>query len=408
MSTAKKGQSTSHYEHTSHVSARRRSLFPADIIESDEDSDLGHISPLIFDSDHEDLKCLVSTQASRSNNGYLSSKTDSIGDYDIIGVVENMQGPVCTPITKKNYSCLETMSPLYLSPYCTRLKSTENTIINETPFKMSPSYNLKTPHDAPNTNSKVPKLVRKSLLDTLENTSIKRKLSSLSSPEQNKSKHLKLDPKNSKVRTTLFPEVDISLPAKSFYPRTENIMENLPKRETFPKSLVLCNRSRKTKSRKKIGEINAGVGHKIRKPKQKRVKALFVKAALNVVNNSALTEYIKDLKQLNATNNEQVKLIENKENAKPKLVQQNQNVTPKLIDNNEENNICPNKTNAIEVSSNKKRLRSPVTEPDPNKKFFKFSRARGVVTMNKNIKLQVDHGKMTLLEKRRQKEKRGS
>lgn len=395
MTEARKGQSDTHYEHTSHVLERRRSLFPSDI-GSEEDSDLGHISPLHFDSDLEDLNYLQ-----QGDNGLLLSKTDSISDYDILGVVEHIQGSICTPINAKNYACSETMPPLYISP-C--MKFCENTTINETPSKLSPIYKLKTPHDTCNTNSKLPKLVRKSLLDSSENSFSKRQLSPYNSPEENKNKQLKLDPKNSKVRTTLFPEVDISLPTKIFYPKSESVMGKVqPKKNIFTKSPILQNSTRKVKTRKRIGQINAGVCHKIRKPKQKTLnKVSLVKAAMNVANSAAINEYIKDLKQINMPQTEQIKLIQNKENADPnsksKRIDQ-KFVAPKLIKTKEHNDA----SKALETGNNKKRPLSPVTEPDPKKKFFKFSRGKGVVTVNKNIKVQVDHGKMTLIEKEKKK-----
>ncbi|XP_018562394.1 N-acetyltransferase ESCO2 [Anoplophora glabripennis] len=395
MMDSRKGQISTHYEHTSHVLERRRSLFPSDI-DSEEDSDLGHISPLHFDSDLEDINYLQ-----QEDNGLLLSRTDTIEDYDILGVVEHIQGSICTPINAK-YACSETMSPLYISP-C--MKFSENTVVNETPSKISPIYKLKTPHDTCNTNSKLPKLVRKSLLDSSENSLSKRQLSPLNYPEEikNKTKHLKVDPKNSKVRTTLFPEVDISLPTKSFYPKTESIMDKVQsKNNIFNKSPVLNNSTRKIRTRKRIGQINAGVHHKIRKPKQKSLNRVsLVKAAINAVNNSAINEYIKDLKQLNMPQNEHIPLIENKENKDPspasKVVDQKFSA-PKLIET---------KTFAdaskLETCNTKKRPLSPISEPDPKKKFFKLSRAKGVVTVNKNIKVQVDHGKMTLIEKGKKK-----
>lgn len=391
MTEARKGQSNTHYEHTSHVLERRRSLFPPDI-DSEEDSDLGHISPLHFDSDLEDINYLQ-----QEDNGLLLSKTDSIEDYDILGVVEHIQGSISTPINAKNYACSETMSPLHISP-C--IKFSDNTTINETPSKISPIYKLKTPHDTCNTNSKLPKLVRKSLLDSLENSFNKRQLSPYNSPEESKNKQLKLDPKNSKVRTTLFPEVDISLPTKSFYPKSESVMDKVqPKKNIFIKSPILHNSTRKVKNRKKNGQINAGVSHKIRKPKHKTLnKVSLMKATMNAVNSAAINEYIQDLKQINMPQSKHIKLIENKENADPGPAQKSMDqkfVVPKLIETKERSD----EFKILETGNNKKRPLSPVSEPDPKKKFFKFSRGKGVVTVNKNIKVQVDHGKMTLMEK---------
>ncbi|KAJ8925641.1 hypothetical protein NQ315_009486 [Exocentrus adspersus] len=63
-----------------------------------------------------------------------------------------------------------------------------------------------------------------------------------------------------------------------------------------------------------------------------------------------------------------------------------------------------NASEAQGTTNNKKRPSTPPLEPDPKKKFFKFSRGKGVVTVNNNIKVQVDHGKMTLIEKQKKKQ----
>nr|CAI5835485.1 unnamed protein product [Callosobruchus analis] len=53
---------------------------------------------------------------------------------------------------------------------------------------------------------------------------------------------------------------------------------------------------------------------------------------------------------------------------------------------------------ADKPEGSKKRPLSPVTEPDTSRKFFKFSRPKGVVTMNRNIKVKVENGEMMLVE----------
>ncbi|KAJ8945229.1 hypothetical protein NQ318_011209, partial [Aromia moschata] len=198
---------------------------------------------------------------------------------------------------------------------------------------------------------------------TLENTSTKRKLSPVTSPVQIK-KNIKLDSKNSKVRTTLFPEVNVSLSTKRFYPKTENIMENL------------------LRYRRRNGQINAGVSHKIKKPKQKKLsKAALLKAATSAANNSAIVDYIKDLKELKTVRNEQTNLIENKENVVGNMVNEKQIITHNVIKENK----CGTSGRALEIEAGKKRPLSPLPEKDPNKKFFKFSQARGPILPMLNI-----------------------
>nr|XP_023012493.1 N-acetyltransferase eco [Leptinotarsa decemlineata]XP_023012494.1 N-acetyltransferase eco [Leptinotarsa decemlineata] len=404
MNAVRSEQSTTIHERTPHIFHRRRSLFPPDSSDSESDSDLGHISPISFDScfGPEDLQCCI---LKHNNGDNLLFKADTIGDYNILGVVDIGQYGACTP-TNVKCSASETMSPLYLSPHIKKIKDSSQNVLNETPSKISPSYKLKTPHDTSNTNTKLPKLVRKSLLDSSEIPSNKRKLSPYNSPKQ--TKHIKLDPKNSKVRTTLFPEDSISLSTNQFYPKTEDIMEKiLTKKEDRPKSHIFFNTSRKTKSRKRIGQINAGVGHKIRKPRQKKSKKTILKAAMSVIGNSSITDYIMDLKEMKCKN-DSVPLIANKENAKPAVIQHQ--VIPSTTLSKQKQMIsstvtqeklitCATITKNTPTEESKKRPMSPEPEPDSSKKFFKHLRSKGVVKMNKNIKLEVGNGKVTLLEK---------
>ncbi|KAG5897768.1 hypothetical protein JTB14_019987 [Gonioctena quinquepunctata] len=406
MNAVRSARSTTIYEHTPQVFHRRRSLFPAESSDSESDSDLGHMSPISFDScfGPDDLQYCFSKQSKVDNPSV--SKPGTVGDYNILGIVEDELRKSCTPTSEK-FPALETMSPLYLSPHIGRNKADLESYVDETPSKISPTNKLKTPHDTSNTNTKLPKLVRKSLLDSSEIPSNKRKLSPYNSPKQ--TKHIKLDPKNSKVRTTLFPEVNISLPTKQFYPKAKDILEKVTsKKETSPKPSVTFNTSRKTRTRKNIGQINAGVRHKIRKPKPKKAsRTSLAKAALNSADNTAITEYIMDLKEMKSKT-KTGPLIENKENTEPVVSQQKPIIPATVV--SQQKQIIPateQKLTApvtfseklLSQPDSKKRTMSPEPETDGSRKFFKFTRSKGVLKMNENIKLQVGDGKVTIIEK---------
>lgn len=209
-------------EHSLEFSRRRRALFPS-TENPGNSSGLGCISPLVLETNDEDI-----------------SQNPSIGDYDIIGLVDK-DNTVNTPDSSV--------------PYPVSKLGTPHT-------DASPTQNLRTPHDVSN-NCKLPKLApRKPIIndDTLsQDTS-----------------------KISKVRTALFPDPHMSLSRNKS-----------PKKTMQP--LFLCNR----RSRSKSGQINAGVKHRIRKPKKKRSlrKTAALRAALNV-NKNETHEEKKNLKPL--------------------------------------------------------------------------------------------------------------
>ncbi|XP_057654447.1 N-acetyltransferase ESCO2 [Diorhabda carinulata] len=360
----------SSYFNNSHPSSnRRRSLFPSEITDSESDSDLGHISPLNFDTSFElgDFTPLASKQ-SKNDEEF----EDTVGEYDILGILQTDDSQEAVP-------------PLYLSPLYRKAH------LSETPQTSPTSIKLKTPHDSSNTNTKLPKLSRKSLLDSSEVPS-KRKISPDNSPEQ--SKQIKLDPKSSRVRTTLFPEVDFALPTTLFYPKTESMDKSTEKKRDVSRSSVVFTKNQKIRSRKKIGQINAGVHHKIKRPKPKKLhKTRSVQKKLSVSECNAISDYIESLKQVQ-NSALAPKLIENKENNVPEVLQFRQ-ITPA-------NDLSKQITTA-EIKDSRKRALSPDPVPDPSRKFFKFSRGKGVVKMNKSLQLEMDHGKLSLINKNKQK-----
>ncbi|XP_068896401.1 uncharacterized protein eco isoform X2 [Tenebrio molitor] len=286
-----------HIEHTSEFSSRRRALFPCDS-DPAADQDLGCISPLNFDSDEG---CAT---------GDLLSSSKCVGDYDIIGLVDK-NTVVHTPTTTNLFH-----------------KTSPDTATDD-----SPTQQLKTPHDT-SSNTKFPKLIRnKSFVDTAPNP----------------------DCKKPKVRTALFPEIDMSLPSRTFYPKSDSeisprsfvrVQKSSPKRMRRKQSLYLCNR----KNRFRSGQINAGVMHKIKKSrKPKKIsKIAALEAAINIIENSPL-------------------------------------------------NDCLNESVASEPEAVPPKDPTPSPEPDPTKKFFKSSRHKGVVTVSSNIKLEVSNGRISLM-----------
>ncbi|CAG9859864.1 unnamed protein product [Phyllotreta striolata] len=331
---------------------RRRSLFPSDE-DCESESELGHMSPLNYEP------------TSDQENG--SSK--SIADYEILGFAKNS-----LEHTPKRYNNSDNI----ISPNTECME----TSIAETPSKTPRPFNLMTPHDASNTNSKLPKLSRrKSVVDSdAYSNSSKRKLSPEISPEQNK--QMKLDPKCSRVRTSLFPEENLTLSTKSFYPKSEDILTKIMNKKVAAQKLSISFKVNKHHRRplKKIGQINAGVTHKIRKPRQRKIVNFPKKITKFGKENGALIDYIMDLKELNS--NEPTKLIKNKDNesTSQKLI------TPAVV---------PQKPVQTESAS----IKTAIDPDTSSKKFFKLANSKGVVTLNNHIQLAVDHGKVNILDK---------
>lgn len=294
-------------QRSSHISGRR-TLFPVD---NESDSDLGHMSPLGSDTNDSDVEsesdmyCFKSIK-SNSNNDYLilGSFGTEVSNVNKSRIPEE-QNKVC----QENMQ-LNSLENNQMSPFNGHTNEPDRTVVPDTPLKDPLYQNLKTPHDTSSTNtgSSAPKLIRKSHLDsTVNKTECNKRLSHspLSSPE---SKRIKLDNhchKMSKIRTALFPELDISVPVQSFYSKSNNIKNerkfvntdagNL-KQKSKVRPLFLCNRGKK---RSCFGQINAGVRHGIRKPKQRNpTKTQILQAALKIIDNSPLNEYIKELTNL--------------------------------------------------------------------------------------------------------------
>lgn len=362
-------------QRSSHISGRR-ALFPVD---SESDSDLGHMSPLGTDTNESDIE---------SENDYIRSfKCTSDNDYLILGSLSTNVNKFRQKDVEKACEAnaqLNNIGDTQMSPSKGHSAETDTTVIPDTPLKDPLYQDLKTPHDTSSTNagSNAPKLIRKSHVDSTTNkTEFNKRLphSPLSSPE---SKRIKLDVhchKMTKVRTALFPEPDISVPVQSFYSKANSIKNERKflnreagslKHKIKVRPLFLCNRGNR---RGCFGQINAGVRHRIRKPKHKNpTKSQLLQAALKIIDNSPLNEYIKELANLKDKQVSEVKPTQ---------------IVPLKIDTN----------NEIKVQELDKRECSPPV--DPNRKFFKSSRTKGTVTLNNKVKLQVNGTNISLLEK---------
>lgn len=401
-------------------SDRKRALFPSQ--SNDSDSDLGHMSPLERSSSPDRFQHLfsgrhsVSFRDSLSKHGSSSPESERIEDTD-----ESDDGECFTFFTSRltrfrSETDLENINPNKVtpqnSPQSTEFPNKTPTLTQSLAILETPTEILKTPHDSTviATNVKVPKLIRKSLLDisNIDKTSLKRKSDS---PIENKvDKNIKLDSyhhlKAPKARTALFTEN--IFPAKSFYPKTDIIKHEgsfrinsilKSKRSRKPDTVYLCNRNTKRK-KKCFGMINAGVRHGIRKPKRKPAltKSQLLKAALNIVKNSPLNA-ILDHSDVSSTCSENGVSLEQV---------QKMDFILKYVQH------CTNSPTPIQEKRKEvedegyyslKRPRSPKPDSGANKKFFKSSHPnnKATVTISQNIKLRLEDGELHLIEQQQHK-----
>lgn len=327
------------YQHSDRISSRRKALFPS---VSDDSSDLGPMSPLSdTNSDTFDTVSKQNHDDLISFKDYFSSFRNPINKYVIISKKSEENKELEVPKTSSDDTLVDANTPC-LSP-THRLNMTK---LEDTVFAESPTKNLKTPHEIEKCSVKIPKLVRKHNGEFMHNTETgKHNFSPTNSPCN---KVQKLDNgfcKMSKVRTALFP--DISLPVHSFYSKSDKVIAdksqksfNSENKKSKTKSVpaYLCNR--KPSNRNRYGKINAGVRHKIRKPRQRiPPKVGAKKTVMSVIEGTHLVEFIKEMNSLTEV--------------RPKLI--------KALNNN--------------VKESKKEDRSLINEndnkTDPNRKFFK-------------------------------------
>ncbi|KAF2883547.1 hypothetical protein ILUMI_22611 [Ignelater luminosus] len=386
-----------HNDHNiSCTSLRRRELFPSTNDDSDE---LGHISPL---SDSTPPSSPVSSSFYKEEHKRTSFSKNTLADYIILENIRDAK----KDLDKTEDSTLESQSPLnksssnasslYLSPVQINSSSTvvsspkkhkhNKMTDSDTPLRKVPDFAQETPQSIIHENSEIPKLVRKSpLSNSITECTNKRKNPFSESPLANK--QLKLD-HGSKVRTVLFPQLEMSVPTSSFYSKSnnthlngtsKNINMKIKRSKQKTSSLYLCARSRR------FGQINAGVRHNIKKPKRKKISdAHILKAATNIIDNSDLNDYFDEIEKCKESQN-------NTDNQYSSCTTQE---TDKF-------KIVGNDTNQNNTQSRKREL-SP--SPDPNKKFFKFKRNHNAtVTVDKHLKLKMDDGRLSLLTDKKSK-----
>lgn len=303
------------FQHSDRISTRRKALFPA---VSDDNSDLGPMSPL-SDTNSNPINYMSDKpdkEEIKTFKEHFSLFRNNISNYIIINkneepeAINNKPIPYLSPSnlnSPKESEPLNSKSIPYLSPSNLQLHSPSimNTDAQETPLIESPTKNLKTPHDTSSCNIKIPKLNRKHNSESMHD--IETGKHNFSPTDLPSNKIQKLDTslsKTSKVRTALFP--DISLPTRSFYPKSDkqiedkpanvfHYQENKPKIKSTP--TYLCNR--RPSNRNRFGQINAGVRHKIKKPKQRKpVKIGIKQAAMKFFQSAQLIEFIKEMQKL--------------------------------------------------------------------------------------------------------------
>lgn len=379
---------------------RRRQLFPT----AEEDKDgLGQITPLnqstppnspLIVTPHKEHKII--------KDNIPNFNRSTISDYVIlenINEINKLEHNENSPFIEKNrpqnitYNSYKYgVSPVHQSPFqkaCLIIstKSPEKhkqTELEDTPTR-KPSMEMetfKTPQESLSHQKQVPKLIRKTpfenVLETCE--SGKRKLQDSESPLANK--HIKLD-HSSKVRTALFTKISTShfySETKKMHKKTVDLPPKVEQQKIKNKSSVfLCGRK---KSNKWGGQVNVGVRHKLKKPKHKKIndKQIY-KTAFNILKKSSPTNYFKETQNL------------------CKISHKKQIQCEDTFTDDDLNDITAQK--AIDLQE--KEI-SP--EPDPNKKFFKFKRSRATVTVDKHIKLNVDAGKLSLMENKQPSKRR--
>lgn len=260
-----------------------------------------------------------------SNNGLMESfndNTDGLGPISPISYDSNSNDEeeknhedssiILTPKNKISPPSESSMSPLFLSPFGFK----DNVNIKNTPLK-----GYKTPNELTSTD-KVPKLSKKTQHDSFvpgsgRNVEI---LYANSSPEKD-------IPKNSKVRTTLFPDLNLSLPTNLFYSKSTVAAESV--KIKMNQSFDDFNKKRKSSGSKKSRRNafgKSGVGHSIKRPNKKKsipkvilnVNAQPVKYNLknDDILEPELKEYLNELNEIKS----QVKQIQNVNIRKPEEI----------------------------------------------------------------------------------------
>lgn len=293
-------------ENEHNTSQSRRQLFPS--IDDDDIDDFSYITPLNT-SVLSPCSSVTSTDfelhLSNSDENYLIFNKNTIQDYVIIENIydtsknnlqndakENSIETFRTPQSEKLTDHVNeiTMSPLFLSP----------AQIVPQAFAFSPkklklkSLDLCESQDSSALNTIANKLIRNYSVDDSPTDLVeigKRKFPFSTTPTN---KQIKLD-QVSKARTELFPKDTLSQPLSD---NNTNILQSVDTKKIKSRNIYLCGRRIKKRN---FGQINAGVRHKIRRPRIKKIsKQQLIKSALDIMDNSVLNDYLKNIENMSS------------------------------------------------------------------------------------------------------------
>ncbi|KAB0804640.1 hypothetical protein PPYR_01610 [Photinus pyralis] len=356
----------------------RRQLFPS--IEEDNFDDFS-LTPLTANGSSSYSSKTDTPLDSRSlqqceEENVLLFSGDSIEDYIIIenihdplknSDVDNNPDVIKTPLNDKffnqtiNTEINTTAAPLHLSPPQIVPQS-----VVFSPKKLKPkSPDSIEPQDTSALNTIATKLIRNYAEENSPCSAPevgKRKMGLSNSSQSNKLQ--KLD-QNSKVRMELFPK-----PVQEHSPPTnENKSPNGTQRKTNKSSIYLCHRGTK----KRFGQINAGVRHKVKKPKARKVNSeQLLEAVFDITANTAFNKYLKSVENFNAEYG--------KTQIQP-LPSAHSNSGVAKLEHSAQNKI---------VVAKKRPAEHPLQ--DENKKFFKSQRSSAIV-VDKHFNFKLDKEK---------------
>ena len=378
-------------------SARKRILFsktPPE--ECSSDSTLGHISPLSsspdrYSSPPPSPQWLTDTPPTKLIPRYLNK------------IEKSNSG-------NREYSTPSVLRPLQLvaTPRKKVIKSIEMEIIEESPLKDTTQTVLATPFKclAAKENDEITPELRARKLVISESPDV----SSVAAPIKhiNKSRQVSAEPTpEAKPRLPNSDPVKLSaLSASSFYSSRARaaLFPDQGSNAVNTFSSALDKKRKRSKSaetfysyrhfpvmqvksqikRRKLGEINVGVCHGIKKHKRRSKKLETRPYAVRpkVTPADRVISYLDkiDPSILNMINDE-LEMITQRPDDKPNNIQQNEETVKNV--NDDKPSLTKNLTIPVE--------RAPSPQPDPNKKFFKTKRTLKIntsatVTVDKNIK----------------------
>ncbi|KAF5275087.1 hypothetical protein FQA39_LY07024 [Lamprigera yunnana] len=349
----------------SNVTQSRRQLFPT--IDEDDIDDFSYVAPL--NSSHSSCSSSeLEELLSQPEDDLLVFSKSTFQDYVIIeniydnnlkdpdvGTTDNNAVEIKTPQNNKVKHLVNevTMSPLYLSPV---------QIVPQSVVFSPKKCKQKSPEPRETTglNTIANKLIRNYSGDNSPNVEVGKRKLPFSPDTSNKVPKMDL---SSKVRTELFPKDAAVL--KSIVRNTNaEAVQKTTKVKSPP--IYLC--SRKSRNHN-FSQINAGVRHRIRKPKVKKISNdQILKTAVDILDNSPLNDYFMNISSIGS---EFVK-------------KQIQPLAEHTLNNSE---VC----NIKNTNTNRQKREASSSTPEVPKKFFKSQRSAAVeIDEQLNFKLNRD------------------